>query len=171
VVDTHSVAWQVLQGTTVVASGAGTLADFTPTETGLYTVTFTATDDDGGVGAGSSTLDVKVFDLQADPSDPAKTVLAVGGTTAQDTVVVKPRNGVSVEVVLNDVVLGTFAPTGGVHVFGQAGSDHVIVTGALPAPVTFFGGDGDDLLRSNNAGDLLVGGAGNNRVVGSARSA
>ena len=171
VLDTHAVSWRVLRGTTVVASGGGTVAEFTPLDLGLHTVEFTAVDNDGGVGLGSAVLDVKVFEIQQDPADPSRTVLAVGGTSAVDTVVVKPRNGKSVEVVVNDVVLGVFAPTVGVHVFGQDGNDHVIVTGALPVPVTFLGGNGDDILRSNNFSDVLIGGAGDDRVLGNAQNA
>jgi hypothetical protein len=169
--DTHTVSWQVLSGSAVVASGAGAAAQFTPTGVGTYSVRFTAVDDDGGVGSGATTLTVQVVNLQPDPANAAKTILAVGGTAAGDTAVVKPRGGGAVEVVLNDVVLGTFKPTGGVHVFGQAGNDRVVVTGALPAPLTFFGGDGDDLLRSDNFSDVLIGGPGNDRVLGNAQSA
>ena len=169
--DTHTVSWQVLSGAAVVASGAGAGAEFTPTVVGTYTVAFAVSDDDGGVGMGAATLTVAVLNLQPDPADPSKTVLAVGGTTAGDTVVVKPRSGGEVEVTLNDLVLGTFKPTGGVHVFGQAGNDRVVVTGALTVPLTFFGGEGDDLLRSGNFSDVLIGGPGDDRVLGNARNA
>ena len=138
---------------------------------GRYVVRFTATDDDSGAGTGSGALDVTVFEYQPDPADPAKTILAVGGTAGVDTAIVKPRPDGAVEVVLNDVVLGTFTPTGGVYVFGQAGNDHAIVTTALPVPLSFFGGDGDDILRSNNFSDLLIGGPGDDRVFGNAQSA
>jgi hypothetical protein len=171
VLDTHAVTWRVLRGTTVVASGTGLLAAFTPVDLGLYRVEFTATDDDAGVGSAASSLEVKVLDVQPDPADAGKTVLAVGGTASGDTVVVKPRAGGAVEVTLNDVVLGMFKPTGGVHVFGGAGNDRVISTGALPVPLTFSGGEGDDTLRSDNAIDTLIGGPGDDRVLGSARNA
>jgi hypothetical protein len=171
VLDTHAVTWRVLRGTTVVASGTGVLASFTPVDVGFYKVEFTATDDDSGVGSGSSTIEVKVWDVQPDPANAGKTVLAVGGTSAGDTVVVKPRSGGNVDVILNDVVLGTFKPTGGISIFGGAGNDRVVVNGPLPVPLTFFGGDGDDLLRSDNPADTLIGGPGDDRVLGSARNA
>ncbi|MGI9066294.1 MAG: tandem-95 repeat protein [Pyrinomonadaceae bacterium] len=45
-------------GSSVVATGSGASFSFTPDDNGTYVVTFTATDDDGGVGADSKTIEV-----------------------------------------------------------------------------------------------------------------
>src|SRR5262249_54273901 len=52
--DTHTLAWQVVNGSgQVVASGNGANFTFTPPLAGVYTATFTVTDDDGGQGSAS----------------------------------------------------------------------------------------------------------------------
>ena len=51
--DTHAYDWQVLMGGVVVASGDTQAVSFVAADNGLYTVNYSATDDDGGAGSDS----------------------------------------------------------------------------------------------------------------------
>jgi len=54
--DTHVLQWSVVLSGQQVASGAGTPFQFTPVREGIYEVTLTAVDDDGGTG--TTTLNI-----------------------------------------------------------------------------------------------------------------
>src|SRR5206468_952796 len=96
-------------------------AAHTFTTSGTYTVTLTATDKDGAASTLlSRTVTISDYALQADPADPTKTNLVVGGTTANDTITLAAATGGAVKVTVNGTVLGTFTPTGRVLVFAQA---------------------------------------------------
>ena len=56
--DTHTLGWSVTKDGNPYASGSGTTFDFTPDDNGTYVVTLTATDDDGGVGTATETIEV-----------------------------------------------------------------------------------------------------------------
>ena len=56
--DTLAYAWAVTKNGAAYASGTGTDIAFTPDDNGTYVISFTATDDDGGVNTASSTVDV-----------------------------------------------------------------------------------------------------------------
>src|SRR5262249_25233769 len=104
--------------------------------------------------------------------------LFVGGTTADDHIVIQPTDADgTVDVILNGQDLGTFAVTGKIVVYGQAGNDLIEVvpfttaeggTVSLAQPVVLFGGDGDDTLdaRGAAAAAILSGGAGNDILWG-----
>jgi Ca2+-binding RTX toxin-like protein len=94
-------------------------------------------------------------------------VLAVGGTPADDTLLV--RKGASdgtIEVILNHASLGTF-PTPDLFLFyGGDGNDQSSIS--VPDLATFQdGGNGDDTLQGSGGGpNILVGGAGNDTLIG-----
>ena len=56
--DTHTFDWSVTKGGNPYATGSGATFDFTPDDNGTYVVTLTATDDDGGVGTATETIEV-----------------------------------------------------------------------------------------------------------------
>jgi len=57
--DTHSQAWSVTKnGVAYGSGGSGASFSFTPDDNGTYVVTYTVTDDDGGVGSDSKTIEV-----------------------------------------------------------------------------------------------------------------
>jgi hypothetical protein len=63
--DNHTTAWTVLDsGGGTVASGSGLNFSFTPDDNDTFTVTFSVTDDDGGVGS----KDVMLTSLNVSPS-------------------------------------------------------------------------------------------------------
>ena len=73
--DTITLAWTVTKDGTAFGSGAGSAFTFTPNDNGIYAVTVTATDDDGGVGSSSAVI----FVTDAAP------VAAIGGAPATST--------------------------------------------------------------------------------------
>jgi len=57
--DTHTFFWHVVSSNgQVVADGTAQNFGFTPQDNGVYTVTFTVTDNDGGVGSDTATVTV-----------------------------------------------------------------------------------------------------------------
>jgi hypothetical protein len=168
VLDTHTKAWTVRNAAgQVVATGAGSTLDFTPTAAGTYTVEFTVTDNAGAAATGVATLVVTAFALQADPGDPGKTVLVIGGTIGADDIKVQPGpTAGTYQVLINGVSQGVFAPTGGIVVYAQAGADTVKMNGSVVLPVTVWGGDGNDTINGGNGGGVLIGGAGDDNIKG-----
>ncbi len=89
--DTHEVRWDF---------GDGTVIDFHPTTdpnaltapthvytaSGVYTLTLSIRDDDGGLTSVSKAVTITAVAIQVDPCDPTKTALVVGGTTGNDTI-------------------------------------------------------------------------------------
>jgi extracellular elastinolytic metalloproteinase len=170
--DTHTLAWQVTLGGSVVATGSGAAFSFVPADAGTYTVTFTVTDDDGGSGTASQTVAVGVAAVEPDPTAPGSGVLVVGGTNGADTIVVTP-NGKSggVVVSINGQNVGTFPaagdlPLGRIAVYAQGGDDDVQVAGSIGVPAWLYGGDGNDRLKGGAGNDVLLGQAGNDDILG-----
>ena len=131
-------------------------------------MTVTATDKDSGVSAAvTHTIEVKAAGILTDPTDPTKTALYVGGTTGDDQITVV-QNGTTgnYEVRINGVSKGTFAPTGRIIIFGQAGNDDINVPNSVTLPVEMFGGAGNDRLSGGGGDDLLVGGDGADELFG-----
>jgi hypothetical protein len=162
--------WQVTDGTAVVASGSGTAFDFTPVAPGFYYAELNVLNESDGDGTTvADTLIVEPAQVQEDPGGSGRTIVAVGGTTRDDAIVVRGIRPGTVQVLLNGASLGTFSATGGIRIYGQSGDDHVLVLRTTSLRVTFFGGDGDDTLNSPFYGDVLFGGAGRDRALGRAR--
>jgi Ca2+-binding RTX toxin-like protein len=143
-------------------NGSGTAVDHVYTEIGPYTVTMTATDQDGLVSDPvSHNLTITVWAIQPSLCDPLKTVLAVGGTLVDDTIVFHPGEVAGdVTVILNGVTLGTFRPTCAVMAFGQAGNDDIQVAGSIALRAWLYGDDGHDRLKGGAGNDILLGGVG-----------
>ena len=194
---TYIVDWgDGAAGRTIAATagnGDGVAVDHVFTEAGTYTLQVTAIDRDGAASAALSfTINIAVAELQADPLDPSRTVLVVGGTTADDDLKIKPGQAEGeVYVVIREeehklFYRRTFDPT--IHrivVYGQAGDDDIVVKSGVNITSWLFGdagndrlkggrgndvlmgGDGDDLLSGNGGLDILIGGQGSDKIVGS----
>jgi hypothetical protein len=146
----------------------GTFAfDHAYAASGTYAVTVTVSDDDGGSTRMTRTISVTAVDAsQADPDDPSRTMLVVGGTTGADLIqLTSTLTGVAVTI--NGAPEGIFSPTGRIIVFGQDGNDTVEVGALIALPAEIHGGGGDDRLSGGGgATNLLLGGAGNDTLSG-----
>lgn len=149
-------------------NGGGVALQHVYLTTGSYTITATASNDDGIVSAPATlAVSIQTAAIETDPSDSGKTALFVGGTSADDRIVIRPALGQTGKLVIdeNGVLLGPFAPSGHIVVYGQAGNDDIEVDQSIRAPVWLFGGDGNDLLRGGGGNDVIMGGAGHNLLL------
>ena len=135
---------------------------------GVYTLSVTATDKDGGVStAATHVIEIKSAGILPDPTDPTKTALYVGGTTGNDIIkVIQLGKTGSYDVTVNGVSKGTFGPTGRIIIFGQAGNDSIDVPNSVTLPVEMYGGDGNDSMSGGSGADLISGDAGNDVLTG-----
>src|SRR5262249_4229325 len=143
---THQVTWNFGDGTgdfgpTAAVQGTVITAAHVFIASGTYTVTLTVQDDDSGVTVVTQQVTVTAAALQDDPRNPGQTMLVVGGTTADDTIVITPvGNTGAVTVTLNGVSLGDFAPTSRLVVYAQDGNDDVQVAGSISLSAWLYGG-------------------------------
>ncbi|MCY2962405.1 MAG: PKD domain-containing protein, partial [Planctomycetota bacterium] len=132
---------------------------------GNYTIQVTVTDDDGGARSASQAISVVTAALVANPVDPTKNDLVVGGTTGDDSIAFAAGTG-GIKVTFGGVVLGTFAVTGRIVVDGDAGNDTIALASTLTLPAVLTGGAGNDALTGGAGADQLVGGEGNDTLTG-----
>jgi hypothetical protein len=110
-------------------------------------------------------IQINVAELQADPSLPGKSLLAVGGSVGSDAIVLTPA-GPGLQVLIDGVPYGRFTPDGSIWVYAQTGDDNVQLAGPIQLPAVLNGGLGDDRLFSGNGPSILLGGEGNDWLQG-----
>jgi Ca2+-binding RTX toxin-like protein len=138
---------------------SGTTAKHAYAASGNYPVTVTATDKDGFAGPSATTAaTIASIQLQG-------TRLAVGGTTGNDTILIRSVGGGTV-VVMGGVTSSPYAGVTSVAVYGQAGDDNLEVKSNVAAHLD--GGDGNDTLTGSGENNVLLGGAGKDRLFGNA---
>ena len=123
--------------------------DHTYTSTNTYAVTVTINDSfDSTSVVANSTAVIQAAEVEPDPSAPGSQMLAIGGTTGSDDIVLSPKAGSPSLVVatLNGTVLGTFQPTSRTVIFGQTGNDQYAVDAPLTVPVFINAGTGTNAL-------------------------
>ena len=124
--------------------------------------------------ANSTDATVDAVLITADPSDPTRLALFVGGTDAADAIEIRQGAAAgTVEVVVNGVSRGVF-PTaidgrslGRIMVWGHGGDDTITIhanVGAVDA--VLYGGDGRDTLRAGSGNTILDGGTGDDTLLG-----
>src|SRR5262249_20668102 len=120
----------------------------------------------------TNTNDVMVGQIQltTDPDDDAHTALFVGGSNADDVIVIQRGSTASkVRVVINGVNKGEFDATnlGRIIVYGNSGNDNITVSTDIgPVTALLYGGDGNDVLNGGAGFNLLDGGDGNDTLTG-----
>jgi len=104
--------------------------------------------------------------LQASPIEPGKRDLVAGGTPEGDTIQFSLAGSGNVDVNINGVSQGTFAPSGRLVAYGMAGDDEIQVAGDLSRSAWLDGGPGDDRLNGGAGHDVLLGGVGDDQLHG-----
>ncbi|MGH7128290.1 MAG: calcium-binding protein, partial [Planctomycetaceae bacterium] len=102
----------------------------------------------------------------ADPNDPAKTALFVFGTNFGDLIEMSQNAAGSVQVRMNGLNRGVFAPTGGTYVFGLNGHDAIRFDNRFTTGAMVFGGGGNDTVTGGAGNDVISGGEGNDSLNG-----
>ena len=156
-----------------VVGPSGTQVQHSYNTTATNTVSVTALDKDGDAGmAGTTTVDVTMFLVEADPNNPSQNNLYWGGTDGLDAVFVLPGLGAN-NVVLFTAVYGFFfinqidnvSNVDKIILFGLGNAD-IMATDFVNLPVEMYGANGDDVLSGGLNNDLIDGGPGNDMFFG-----
>jgi hypothetical protein len=170
---TYAIDWG--DGNTQPAeNGAGVAVDHIYTAPGSYTVTVTATDDDGTSPVASEIISVQAVAMEGN-------TLAVGGTLGNDTITLTPNplDPVhKIDVYLNSQrPVGSYAPTDHILIYGQTGNDTIQLVSNKVMGTTYYitvpafiygGGTGNDVLSvaGSTANNVATGGGGTNQITG-----
>ena len=140
-------------------------------EAGTYTITFTATDKDGGTTVATTTFTITTTAVVADDVNGGQMLIVSGGRSSgaggsnSNVIDLRPAAG-GVRVNVDGAITDIAASIGRVVVYGNGGDDTITVSGSISLPVEFYGGDGDDSLRAGGRDDILSGGPGADLLVG-----
>jgi Ca2+-binding RTX toxin-like protein len=152
---------------------------------GLYVVTMRVRDNSGAVTTRTRTIQIVAAQVQTDPLNPARKVLAIGGTTGSDTIQISPVLDGKMRLSINGASLGSYSANR-IVVFAQEGNDEVTLDRKLATPALVRGGAGrdtitggsgadillgeagDDIIRGGGSADILIGGAGSDKLIGGA---
>ncbi len=168
----------------VIGSGKAS-ASHAYAASGTYAVKVTVSDTNGLAGVATGSVTILAMELQADPVNPAKIALAVGGTLANDIIGFAPGSqtgqviaGVASPTATGaEAFVGTFSPTatGCQLAITLNGTTVQVVASSQPAVnlsrVLAFGQAGNDLVAAAATFPLpawLSGGADNDMVIGGA---
>ena len=171
VLDTHSENWTVTDSSgTVIATGSGSSFEYTPSELGNFTITYSVTDDDTGTGESDALLTTSLILVTTDPIDLSQTTLFIGGSDGDDRITVGGRSsGLKASIRGGD---GIDAVESGIQadrivIYGNDGNDSIkVFNSAGDRPAELFGGAGNDWIRSGKGDDTIVGGEGNDFIAG-----
>lgn len=180
---TYHIDWgDTSTGTVGPAAASPSTTTHTFTSAGVFKVSVTAEDKNGGVSTTPATTIVAVSGTAVQGND-----LVVVGTGGNDKIVITPspiftagdkgkgkdkdkdkgKPDFGVKVLVNGVSQGSFKlPAGSIIVYGLDGNDNIQVAGSIKANTVLFGGIGNDRLNGGNGHNILVGGEGNDSLNG-----
>lgn len=163
-----AIDWGDGSGVQTVKGTSPQAVSHTYSGVGVYRISMTATDKDGGTkGAAFASVTIASARIVPDPCDAGSTALMVSGTSGNDSISISPARGVrQVAVTLNGVPQGTFGPFSRIIVYGRAGDDSITVERGIAQPSIIYGGDGDDTIRGGNGTGILIGGNGDDDLTG-----
>lgn len=169
--DSHSatIDWgdgSPTQNATVVsANGSGTIsASHTFAGGGVYTITVTLTDDDGGIDVKKTTAVVTGVSIN-------NGVLQIVGTANADHVTVNKQGNGLIKVHADFLPSGNFVTfplsgIGSIEIVLCAGDDHATIAGNITLPAAIDGGPGDDHLNGGGGTNVIIGAEGNDHING-----
>ena len=168
---TASVATSTTHGTLTLNSDGS--FNYAPDSTfaGTDTFTYTASDGKGGTATATVTINVAAAPPGSILTIPdtclGGTALLITGTSASDTIVVEPgATSGTLKITFNGVVSTAAKPTGRIIVTGGDGDDNIQIASAVTNPCWLYGDAGNDRLNAGSGGSLLVGGDGNDQLIG-----
>jgi Ca2+-binding RTX toxin-like protein len=122
----------------------------------------------------SSDVTVANITIAADPADPTRLALYIGGTNNAESIEVR-RGSTSayIRVIVNGVRIGDFLKTSNgmsvarIVIYGNGGNDSITIINDLGTiPTYLYGGAGDDIIRGGAGTTVIDGGDGNDRLYG-----
>lgn len=167
--DTHQIKWDFGDGTVIdykKATGTALRPTHVFKEAKTYKVRAEVRDNDGAITITTQEVTITPLQLQADPLNPGKTMLVVGGTEQAESITINPASAGRVKVLFGKSARGPYAPTGRIVVLGLGGDDTLLVSPKVKKPTLLDGGAGDDSLTGGAGSDILRGGAGNDQLLG-----
>ncbi len=165
--DTHKAIINWGDGTVpaigMVASGGIMSGSHTYASGGIFTITVTLTDDDGGSVTSTTTAVITGVGVVGN-------TLYVIGTDNDDRVTINQAGSVY-KVHADFLATGNFrdVPLAGISrivVQTGDGNDQVTISGGVTLPALIDGGEGDDKLNGGNGLNIILGGGGNDQING-----
>ena len=167
--DTHTalINWgdgNVTMATIGQSAGSGTISGSHAYATGgIFTITVTLTDDDGGTVTSTTTAVITGVGVVGN-------TLYVIGTDNDDHVTINKAGSVY-KVHADFLTTGNFrdVPVAGItRIVVQVcdGDDHVTISGGISLPALIDGGEGDDHLNGGNGPNIILGGGGDDHING-----
>jgi uncharacterized repeat protein (TIGR01451 family) len=135
------------------------------------TATVSSSTTDPVPGNNTSTANITVgsagVSLVTDPFNPALTDVVANGPAGADTISVVNVGSGRVDVTMNGVTYGPFAPTGRIVVYTGNGNSIVTIGVGVTTPAFVFSGTGNNVLMNMGADNsVLVGGGGTDSIQG-----
>jgi ELWxxDGT repeat protein len=161
----YTISWGDGSPTATVSAGSILMLNHVYQHTGVYTITATATDDDGMKSSATTTsITISPVAIEPDPLNPALTDLVAGGSISNSVIsFVSGTQAGSVTVLINGVNEGTYDPTGAIFAYGQSNADVIWASDSITLPTLFFG---EGILKGGGGPSALVGGSGTNVLIG-----
>jgi Ca2+-binding RTX toxin-like protein len=105
--------------------------------------------------------------LVVDPFNPSTTDVVVAGPAGADTISIVSVGSGRVDVTMNGVTYGPFAPTGRIVAYTGNGNSIVTLGAGITTPAFVFAGTGNDvLINQGTDNSVLVGGGGTDSIQG-----
>ncbi|HEX3998714.1 MAG TPA: peptidylprolyl isomerase [Pirellulales bacterium] len=144
-----------------ITAAAGSIGD-----TATVSSSTTESNSANNTATASTTVSTTGVMLTTDPNTPSETDLVVGGTSGADNVSFASAGAGKVTVTMDGKSYGTFAVTGRIVAYAGAGNDMIVVSSAITLPAFLYAGSGADELVGGGGNNVLIGGSGADTLIG-----